>query len=180
MYRLLFSTLAQTGLRISECLALQWGDLDFGKRRLKVQRRLYRGSLDSPKTKESRGTVPLSTELAQALWTAKANPRDVTDDAFVFAGPKGQPLDRGNLFRRVLKPTAIKAGLGTWKRNERGVLVADSWVGFHTFRHTAASILFRAGWSPKQTQMFLGHSDPGFTLGSMSTCCQTICRTLTT
>jgi integrase len=35
--------LATTGLRISEALALRWSDVDFGRRRVKVERRLYRG-----------------------------------------------------------------------------------------------------------------------------------------
>jgi Phage integrase family len=39
----------------------------------------------------------------------------------------------------------------------------ETWVGFHTFRHTAATILFRAGWNAIQVQKQLGHSDPGFT-----------------
>ena len=38
------------------------------------------------------------------------------------------------------------------------------WVGFHTFRHTCASILFARGKSIKQVQEWLGHADPGFTL----------------
>ena len=50
----------------------------------------------------------------------------------------------------MLKPTAKTAGV--------------PWAGFHTFRHTCASILFAEGKNPKQVQMWLGHSDPGFTL----------------
>jgi integrase len=38
------------------------------------------------------------------------------------------------------------------------------WVSFHTFRHSCASLLFAAGKSPKQVQVWLGHSDPAFTL----------------
>jgi len=52
---------------------------------------------------------------------------------------------------------------------------ADSWVGFHTFRHTRATRLFRGhwdeaaaayvgGWNATQVCKFLGHTDPGFTL----------------
>lgn len=38
------------------------------------------------------------------------------------------------------------------------------WVGFHTFRHTCASLLFAGGKDVKQVQEWLGHADPGFTL----------------
>ena len=40
----------------------------------------------------------------------------------------------------------------------------SSSLGFHTFRHTRATLLFRSGWNAVQVQRFLGHSDPGFTL----------------
>jgi hypothetical protein len=46
----------------------------------------------------------------------------------------------------------------------KGKLRADTWVGFHTLRHTGATTLFRRGWNPVQVQKFLGHTDPGFTL----------------
>jgi hypothetical protein len=65
--------------------------------------------------------------------------------------------------RRVLKPAAVAAGLGEWVR-DGARRRADTWVGFHTFRHTAATLLFIHGWNAKQVQTFLGHSDPGFTL----------------
>jgi hypothetical protein len=42
---------------------------------------------------------------------------------------------------------------------------AESWVGFHTFRHTTATRLFVGQkWNAAQVCRFLGHSDPGFTL----------------
>lgn len=52
--------------------------------------------------------------------------------------------------RDVLRPAAVRAEV--------------SWVGFHTFRHTCASLLFAAGKNVKQVQVWLGHADPGFTV----------------
>ena len=63
---------------------------------------------------------------------------------------RGTRVQRDNLWRRVLKPAAREAGV--------------EWVGFHTFRHTCASLLFGAGKNVKQVQEWLGHHDPGFTL----------------
>ncbi len=40
------------------------------------------------------------------------------------------------------------------------------WAGFHTLRHTCASMLFRAGWNAKQAQVVLGHHSPAFTLAT--------------
>jgi hypothetical protein len=39
-----------------------------------------------------------------------------------------------------------------------------SWAGFHTFRHTCATMLFRHGLNAKQVQVWLGHYSPAFTL----------------
>ena len=38
------------------------------------------------------------------------------------------------------------------------------WAGFHTFRHTCASLLFERGANAKQVQRWLGHHSPSFTL----------------
>jgi integrase len=38
------------------------------------------------------------------------------------------------------------------------------WVGFHTFRHTCATRIFRRGLNAKQAQVWLGHHSPAFTL----------------
>ena len=38
--------------------------------------------------------------------------------------------------------------------------------GFHTFRHTCATMLFRHGLNAKQVQMWLGHHSPAFTLAT--------------
>jgi len=69
----------------------------------------------------------------------------------------------------VLKPAAVEAGLGEWVdgRDSRGRVRrrAESWVGFHTFRHSCATLLFTKGrWNAKQVQIQLGHHSPAFTL----------------
>jgi integrase len=68
----------------------------------------------------------------------------------VFATSVGTVLSPSSVRSRVLIPAAQPVGLG--------------WIGFHTFRHTCASLLFEPGKDVKQVQEWLGHSDPGFTL----------------
>ena len=41
-----------------------------------------------------------------------------------------------------------------------------SWVGFHTFRHTCASLLFAEGRNAVQVQRWLGHHSPRSTLST--------------
>jgi integrase len=57
--------MARAGLRLGEALALQWEDLHFRAREIRVARGFSRGRLDTPK---SRGrTVDMSQQLARAL-----------------------------------------------------------------------------------------------------------------
>lgn len=41
---------------------------------------------------------------------------------------------------------------------------ARPWAGFHTLRHTCATLLFGRGLNAKQAQVWLGHHSPAFTL----------------
>jgi integrase len=77
-------------------------------------------------------------------------------DAPVWATRRGHPLDSHNLRARVLHPTATALGLVDYK--------GKPWVGFHTFRHTCASLLFANGKDVKQVQGWLGHAKASFTL----------------
>jgi Phage integrase family len=80
----------------------------------------------------------------------------------VFASQADGVIDQSNLMARVLKPAAVRAGLGEWVVS-RGKRIARTWVGFHTMRHSCASIHFRRGWNAKQVQMLLGHHSPAVT-----------------
>ncbi len=148
-WRLFFAFLAHTGLRIGEAVALTWGDVDFGRKRVQVRRRLYRGRLDAPKSRYGRRAVPLSEGLSQALWRLRGSP---ADDLPIFTSSSGGYLDPSNVATRVLKPAAKRAGV--------------PWMGFHTLRHTCATMLFRHGLNAKQVQMWLGHHSPAFTLAT--------------
>ena len=92
--------------------------------------------------------IPLTRELAATLRAQR--PREATDDAFVFPGRDGGASDQGSLRRRVLVPAAERAKL--------------SGVGFHTLRHTCASMLIESGLSPLRLQRWMGHHSPAFTL----------------
>jgi integrase len=148
-HRLLFELLAQTGLRISEALALTKVDIYFGKRRLAVSRRLYDGLFDAPKSRHGARLVPLSPELARRLWTQLAT---AEPEALVFAAPDGSPLDRTKLYRAA-RDAGARAGI-EWP------------VGLHTFRHSCASIMFRRGVPKEAIRRLLGHHSWEFTAGT--------------
>jgi integrase len=144
-WRVFFELLAMTGVRISEAIELRWRDIDFGAKRLRVRRQCFNGMVAEPKSRHGKRDIPLSTTMARTLWATQG-----AADSLIFTGPRGNRIDRAWVWRNVLKPAAKAAGV--------------PWAGFHTFRHTCASILFANGRNPKVVQMWLGHSDPGFTL----------------
>ena len=147
-WKLLVRFLAATGLRIGEALALRWGDIDLGRQRVNVRRRIYRGALAPPKSRYGRRDVPLAPGLARALWTAHGK---TADEALVFSGNAGRPLDASTVYRAV-KAAAKTAGV--------------PWAGPHALRHTCATMLFRNGLNAKQVQLWLGHHSPAFTLAT--------------
>ena len=170
-WRLFFDVLAWSGLRIGEAIELRWKDVDLGARTVHVRRRYADGRVGPPKSRYGRRRLRLTPELARALWTHRGG---AGDDDLVFitfgrrdrAGGGGTRISPSNLMRRVLKPAAVEAGLGVWVPDPRDnrKLKAESWVGFHTFRHTCATVLFRRGWNAAQVQKWLGHHKPSFTL----------------
>jgi integrase len=151
-YRLMFELLAVTGLRRSELLALEGhhlalnGDRPCVKVRQRVRRQKGAGLVIGPvKSKYSRRDVPIGLDIADKLRALR-----VADDALIFCTRNGTPHDGDNLASRVLGPQCSEAGV--------------EWAGFHTFRHTVASLLFASGRNIVQVQRFLGHHSPAFTL----------------
>ena len=145
---LLVDFLLVTGLRISEAMALNIDDIDFGRCRVKVSKRFYKG-FDAPKSSFGRREVPMTTDLARRLWAVrKERPLAASADP-LFVSVRGARLDYANVYNRILKPAMREAGI--------------TWGGAHRLRHTTATHLVRSGASANQAQLWLGHHDPGFT-----------------
>lgn len=157
-WRLFFEFLTATGLRWGEATALRWRDvtLEGSDPQLHVRRSRARPkkgqppAYKAPKSKYGKRMVPLDPALADALKDRHKESEFDGPDDLVFPNGEGLPLDHTNTLRRVLRPCAQEAGV--------------SWVTFHSFRHSCASLLFSADRNVKQVQRFLGHHSPAFTL----------------
>ncbi len=150
-HRTLLELLAATGLRVSEALALERRHLalDGARPHVRVRRALVKGRVEPPKSRHGRRDVPLSRALVNRLRADLADLPDVPE-ALVFVTRNGTPLDADNLRRRVVKPLMEEAGA--------------PWAGFHTLRHTYASLQLARGVNVVQVSRALGHHSAAFTL----------------
>ena len=139
-----------TGLRIGELLALRWKHVDLIHDAIHVRETVYEGRFGSPKTKSSRRDVPMSQPVREAFLAQRRKLTGTDPETLVFACRNGTPLNPKNLLRRVLQPACRELGLPV--------------VGWHSFRHTHATLLGEVGESLRTAQAILGHSDLATTL----------------
>lgn len=145
--RSIATLLVMTGLRIGELLALRWQDVDLDKGVLSVNRTVYEGHFDEPKSKRSRRRIPLgpkSLDVFRSLRKAEASPSDL-----IFAARNGSPLSRRNLLNRQLKPACKALGL--------------EGANWHWMRHVHATLLDSVGAPLGTVQALLGHASPEVT-----------------
>jgi integrase len=155
----LFLLLANSGLRISEALALQWSDIKGN--RLYITRtwsRTIAGKvLKDTKTKSGIRDFVLDTKTLHALHDhhMKQNVHNarmgLKPSEFMFTTSQGKPVDATNVYT-YSKVTAEKLGLPN--------------IGVHGFRHTHATLLREAGATPKDIQERLGHANVEITLNT--------------
>jgi integrase len=153
-YRLLFTVLVATGLRLSEGLGLRWRDVDSYYVHV-------RGQLDCnsrtwtirTKSQSSKRSVVLAPELRAILDLERAV-SDVPDDALIFVNEEGRGFAKCNV-QRAFKSALANAGL-------------DQSHTVHSLRHSFASHLIENGRPVTVVQAQLGHSTPAVTLNTYS------------
>ena len=128
----------EAGLRCGEIIALQWSDVDLGKRQLCVERSEWRGHVAAPKGGRLR-YVPLTARLASALREHRhlRSPR-------VVCQPDGSALTQDMVADHVAR-AARRAQLAV--------------SGVHRLRHTFCSHLAMRGAPARAIQELAGHQD---------------------
>ena len=144
------------GLRRSELLGLQWDSIDFERKTMTIRHTVSKVTevvaKDKTKNASSRRTFPLTEEAEAIFRRAKeleqqnraAFGREYQENAYVFTWADGHPYSPDYIshrFNRLLK----KHGLPH--------------IRFHELRHSCASLLIDMGFTLKDVQEWLGHSD---------------------
>jgi integrase len=154
-HRLMLDFTARTGLRASEVIGLDGQHLHLTgdsphvkvRQRWRVSNRAggLRGELGPVKSRHGRRNVPLAHDLVEQFQALHIAP-----DEPVFPSRAGTRLSKDNVRNRHIRPAAEEAGA--------------PWCGWHTLRHTCASVLFAEGRNVVQVQRWLGHHAPSFTI----------------
>lgn len=144
-----------TGLRIGEVCALQYGDIDYEKLTINIERSVKRVctpgeksvlEISNPKTLSSIREVPILPEVAKLL-----NENRLTDDVYISSGNNKTPLEPRSYrtkYIRILNKLSIEHHT------------------FHDLRHTFASRCINAGSDARTVADILGHTNVEMTLNT--------------
>ncbi|HEX3831671.1 MAG TPA: site-specific tyrosine recombinase XerD [Solirubrobacteraceae bacterium] len=140
--RALLETMYACGLRASEAITLELGELD-----------LEAGILRARGKGSKERLVPIGSKAIATLhaYLAQGRPRLVGlgDEASVFVNLRGHGLSRQGLYK-IVQSHAASAGL-------------EHRMSPHTLRHTFATHLLAGGCDLRSLQEMLGHADIGTT-----------------
>lgn len=154
LYLVMVTLYFATGVRLGEGLALQWEDIDFERKQLKVMHNLTKDEngkrilSDQLKTPTSRRIIDLDNATIDCLKEWKATQHNIHGDGFVLS-LNGYPLTR-NTVSANLKRISEKAGV---KR-----------ISVKGLRHGHATLLAYSGDNIVQVARRLGHSNTSTTL----------------
>jgi len=150
-YRALVWTLAETGMRVGEAVALRVKNLDGTIRVVENAPEVGgRRQVGTPKTEDSIRNIPISPKLRAILrehLSVYANRFDA--ESLVFTAERGGPVRQGNFRRRIFQPAAKRAKV--FDSNGRVPTV-------HDLRHTAISLWLQRGLTPFEVAKMVGHT----------------------
>ena len=130
-----------TGLRTSELIALEWGDVDWGRGIVQVRRAKVRGKLKPPKTDAGNREVKLLPPAITALNAQKAHTFMVGQE--VFHNPRtSEPWEGDGAIRKTAWVYALRKAGVRYRRP-----------------YTFASMMLTAGENPIWVAAQMGHRD---------------------
>ena len=159
--------LFNTGLRISEFCGLTLSDIDFKKKRIRVDHQLQRTRdmeyiIEKPKTESGERFVPMSQQVIECFQRIIRNRKKPQKEpmidgytGFLFLDKNGQPmvaLHWEHYFKHILN-----------KYNNIYKVQLPK-ITPHVCRHTFCSNMAKSGMNPKTLQYIMGHSDISVTL----------------
>lgn len=143
-----------SGLRIGELIGLEWEDVDFTARVLRVTKTVYREQdesgvwrlyVDRPKTRSSERVIPLPGFLMARLRTYRRG----RVEPYVVENADGTRMSTRSyqyLFTRLTEAAGVRR------------------LNFHALRHTFATQALECGMDVKTLSELMGHTNASITL----------------
>ena len=161
--------LFNTGLRISEFCGLTMADIDFKKKRIRVEHQLQRAHnmeyvIEDTKTKSGERFVPMSPQVAESF-------RRIIDNRKT---PKQEPIIGGYTGFLFLDKNEMPMVALHWEHYFKHIRTKYNKIYKiqlpkitpHVCRHTFCSNMAKSGMSPKTLQYIMGHADISITLNT--------------
>ena len=161
--------LFHTGLRISEFCGLTFADIEFDKKRIRVNHQLQRTRqmqyiIQSPKTESGVRYIPMTDEVEQCFRTIINNRK----------APKVEPMVDGYTGFLYLDKNDMPMVALHWEKYMQHIRqkynniykVQMPTITPHVCRHTFCSNMAKSGMNPKTLQYIMGHSDISVTLNT--------------
>lgn len=161
--------LFHTGLRISEFCGLTFADIEFDKKRIRVNHQLQRTSqmqyiIQAPKTESGVRYIPMTDEVERCFRTIINNRK----------APKVEPMVDGYAGFLYLDKNDMPMVALHWEKYMQHIRqkynsiykVQMPTVTPHVCRHTFCSNMAKSGMNPKTLQYIMGHSDISVTLNT--------------
>lgn len=139
-HRVLFALLAGTGMRIGEAAGLHVEDLDLENCIIRVERSVWNGVEQEPKTENAKREIDIDPSLAELLRQHLGDKKG----GRVFESRNGSPISSNNILKRVLYPLLDRLGIPR--------------AGLHAFRHSRVTILRKNGVPGDLQKQWIGHS----------------------
>ena len=145
-------TCAATAMRGNEIFGLQWGDIEWKKNQININRGWSKGHVTAGKNPGSMTQVPMHPVLAEYLqdWRKESLYRKDGDWIFPSYKNKGEiPRVASCASQDYLRPAAVEAGAIPKKFHGR--------FGFHNLRHSLATFFAEQEVMPDVTRSVLRH-----------------------
>lgn len=159
MYHAIFRTLAFTGFRRGELMALTWEDIDFDKKTISINKTCARGKdyklvIQAPKTKSSLRTISIDDKTLDVLKHWKTQQRIESLKFGHNTLNKKQYVFTDVTTNKILYPEHVNKALNDICNNNN-----FKRIKVHGFRHVHCSLLFEAGLTLQEVQDRLGHGN---------------------
>lgn len=162
-YYHLFQFLLETGVRISEALALTWNDIDYSRKEIRVNKTITRTSgngfevSDSTKNESSTRVIPLTDSIARILkeqGERNALLHAMPFDKRIFLNARGNTANYNTVnicIGHIIKQINLEGH-------------NMEWFSAHAFRDTFATRCIEQGMQPHTLRALLGHSSLKMTM----------------